>query len=201
MALYHHAEDIAAITGSLSSLFSYNLMGKGYAPIREIRQHLEDYTQIIRCRFRDRYTVSTQIDEEALEVLFPKMVLQPLVENAIFHGLETVEEGGSVRVTIGRLPEEDRLRIVVADNGLGMTEEALKKLEEDRLAYDRTNGLPARRHGVGMVNIYRRLRLYYGDALSFTIESEPGHGTTVRVEVPCRIEDMEAQHVSSLFDR
>lgn len=200
MALYHHVEDIAAITESLSELFSYNLLGKGYAPLREVQAHIENYTSIIRYRFNNRYTILTDIAPEALDVLFPKMVVQPLVENAIFHGLETVEKGGTVRVEIRQTPDGQRLLLTVADNGMGMTPEDLKSFEADRLAYDRTSGFPARKHGVGMINIYRRLRLFYGDALDFAIDSTLGQGTTVRIGVPCGIHDMEEKHVPGFFD-
>lgn len=200
MALFHHVEDIAAITESLSELFSYNLLGKGYAPIRDVQAHIENYTSIIRYRFNNRYAITTDIAPEAMDVLFPKMVVQPLVENAIFHGLETVEKGGAVAVTIAQTPDKHRLLLTVADNGLGITPEDLKTLEEDRLAYDRTSDFPARKHGVGIINIYRRLRLFYGDALHFTIDSTYGQGTAVHISVPCRIDDMEDQHVPGFFD-
>ena len=200
MALYHHVEDIAAITESLSELFSYNLLGKGYAPIRDVKAHIENYTSIIRYRFNNRYAITTDIAPDAMDALFPKMVVQPLVENAIFHGLETVETGGTVTVTITQSPDKRRLLLTVADNGLGITPEDLKTLEEDRLAYDRTNDFPARKHGVGMINIYRRLRLFYGDALDFAIDSTYGQGTTVRISVPAQIDDMEDQHVPGFFD-
>ncbi len=200
MALFHHIDDIAAITESLSELFSYNLLGKGYAPIREVQAHIENYTSIISYRFNNRYTITMDIAPEAQDVLFPKMVVQPLVENAIFHGLETIETGGSVSVTISQSPDKRRLLLTVADNGLGITPEDLKMLEEDRLAYDRTNDFPARKHGVGMINIYRRLRLFYGDELDFAIDSTYGQGTTVRISVPCQIHDMEDQHVPGFFD-
>lgn len=200
MALYHHVEDIAAITESLSELFSYNLLGKGYAPIRDVKAHIENYMSIIRYRFNNRYAITTDIAPDAMDALFPKMVVQPLVENAIFHGLETVETGGTVTVTITQSPDKRRLLLTVADNGLGITPEDLKTLEEDRLAYDRTNDFPARKHGVGMINIYRRLRLFYGDALDFAIDSTYGQGTTVRISVPVQIDDMEDQHVPGFFD-
>lgn len=200
MALYHHVEDIAAITGSLSELFSYNLLGKGYAPIREVQAHIENYTAIIRYRFNNRYSIRLDIAPETLDVLFPKMVVQPLVENAIFHGLETVEQGGSVSVKIMKTPDAKRLLLTVADNGLGISPEELKALEEDRLAYDRTNDFPARKHGVGIINIYRRLKLFYGNELDFTIDSTLGKGTAVRMTVPCSSKDMEAQHVPGFFD-
>lgn len=200
MALYHHIPDIAAITESLSELFSYNLLGKGYAPLRDVQAHIENYTSIIHYRFNNRYAITADIAPDVLDVYFPKMVVQPLVENAIFHGLETIETGGAVAVTIRRTEDKQRLLLTVADNGLGITPEDLKSLEDDRLAYDRTNDFPARKHGVGMINIYRRLRLFYGSELDFGIDSTFGHGTTVRINVPCRIQEMEDQHVPGFFD-
>jgi len=200
MALFHHVEDIAAITESLSELFSYNLLGKGYAPVRDVQTHIENYTSIIRYRFNNRYTITTDISPDALDVLFPKMVVQPLVENAIFHGLETVETGGTVAVTIRLSADQKRLELIVQDNGLGITAQELKGLEEDRLAYDRTSDFPARKHGVGIINIYRRLRLFYGDELDFVIDSTRGQGTTVRINVPCGVSDMEETHVPGFFD-
>lgn len=198
MALYYHVEDIAAITESLSELFSYNLLGKGYAPLQEVQSHIENYTSIIRYRFNNRYTVSVSMDPDVSDVLFPKMVLQPLVENSIFHGLETVEKGGSVMVEAHRI--QDRLNVTVTDNGMGMSQAELDSLQEDRLAYDRTSGFPARKHGIGMINIYRRLRLFYGDSLEFSIESRLGAGTTVRINVPFTTEKEARNDVPGFFD-
>lgn len=198
MALYYHVEDIAVITESLSELFSYNLLGKGYAPLREVQSHIENYTSIIRYRFNNRYTVSVSMDPDVSDVLFPKMVLQPLVENSIFHGLETVEKGGSVMVEAHRI--QNKLHVTVSDNGMGMSQAELDSLHEDRLAYDQTSGFPARKHGIGMINIYRRLRLFYGDSLEFSIESRLGAGTTVRICVPFTTEKEARNDVPGFFD-
>lgn len=198
MALYYQVEDIAAITESLSELFSYNLLGKGYAPLREVQAHIENYTSIIRYRFNNRYTISVHMDPDVSDVLFPKMVLQPLVENSIFHGLETVEKGGSVVVEAHRIQEQ--LIVTVTDNGQGMSQAELDSLQEDRLAYDRTSGFPVRKHGVGLINIYRRLRLFYGDSLEFGIESSLGARTTIRICVPFTTEEEVRNDIPGFFD-
>ena len=131
-------------------------------------------------------------------MLFPKMVIQPLVENAIFHGLETVETGGTVAVEVRR--DGDVLRVSVADNGLGMTEEELAALLDNLREYDRTNDFPNRKHGIGLLNIYRRLRLFYGDMLDFSVSSVHGQGTEVSITVPCNAQDMEEKDVPGFFD-
>ena len=198
IALYHQVEDIAVITEALSRLFSYNLRGKGYAPVRDVKNHIEDYTSIIRYRFNNRFSIETHIDEDAAEVLFPKMVIQPLVENAIFHGLETVEEGGSVRVWVQK--EGERLKVLVEDNGKGMTEKELQALKNDLEEFDRTGQIPDRQHGIGLLNIYRRLRLFYGETLQFDVESASGEGTRIRADVPCEMPEMEGKDVPGFSD-
>ena len=198
MALYYQVEDIAVITESLSNLFSYNLRGKGYAAIRDINAHLDNYTSIIRYRFNSRFAIEKDIDPQAEEVLFPKMVIQPLVENAIFHGLETVETGGTVRVTVQKSGET--LCVSVSDNGIGMSAEELAALRDSLLEYDRTNDFPNRKHGIGLLNIYRRLRLFYGERLDFAVDSAPNQGTSVTIRVPCEARDMEEKNVPGFFD-
>lgn len=198
MALYYNVEDIATITDSLSNLFSYNLRGKGYATIREISAHIDNYTSIIRYRFNNRFAIEKHIDPETEDVLFPKMVIQPLVENAIFHGLETVETGGTVSLTAHKAGET--LCVRIRDNGIGMSEEDLAALRNSLLEYDRTNDFPNRKHGIGLLNIYRRLRLFYGEALEFAVDSAPSQGVSVTIRVPCEMRDMEEKHVPGFFD-
>lgn len=200
MALHYHVEDIASITESLSDLFSYNLLGKGYAPVADIKAHIEDYTSIIRYRFANRYSVKLNIDEDAQDVLFPKMVVQPLVENAIFHGLELVETGGEVVVTIRKSQDGARLHVTVEDNGAGMSAQELADLKEELQEFQRTGGFPARKHGVGIINIYRRLILFYDEALTFDITSVQGQGTVVAIAVPCCVDTMEEKDVPGFFD-
>ena len=97
------------------------------------------------------------------------MVIQPLLENAIFHGLETIESDGIVQVEIKK--KGQKLIILVADNGHGMDQATLDAMNTRLKEYDRTNLLPIEKHGIGMVNIYRRLRLFYGEDLAFSVES------------------------------
>ena len=198
MALYHHVDEIAEMSEALSRMLFYNLRGKGYAPVGEVKNRIEDYASIIRYRFNSRVAIQAQADEAAAEVPFPKMVIQPLVENAIFHGLETVESGGTVWARARR--QGDRLLVTVEDNGLGMTEEELAALKSNLNEYDRTGAFPSRSHGIGLLNIYRRLRLFYGDALRFEVESAAGKGTAVRIDVPCEVKEMEKEDVSGFSD-
>ena len=85
MALLYEVPDIAEISEALSRFFSYNVRGKGYATIREIADHIHDYASIIGYRFMNKYTISIEIEEDVMEQCMPKMIIQPLVENAVFH--------------------------------------------------------------------------------------------------------------------
>lgn len=120
MALLYEVPDIAEISEALSRFFSYNVRGKGYATIREIADHIHDYASIIGYRFMNKYTISIEIEEDVMEQCMPKMIIQPLVENAVFHGLEPKEESGMVGVFVGK--EKERLAIRVWDSGCGMDE-------------------------------------------------------------------------------
>ena len=182
MALYYDVPDIAAISEALARFFAYNVRGKGYASIREIEEHIMDYASIIGYRFMNRYRIVCRTEEEAKDCVFPKMVLQPLVENAIFHGLEPMDREGTVTIEIRR--EENSLLIDVNDDGAGMNEEEASGLLERLSEYDRTNLLPPEKHGIGMVNLYRRLRVFYGSGMTFTIDSRPDQGTRIGIRVP-----------------
>ena len=198
MALYYDVPDIAAISESLASFFTYNVRGKGYAPIRVICQHIEDYASIIGYRFMKRYQIVYHADEEAMDCVFPKMIIQPLLENAIFHGLETIESDGMVQVEIKK--EEDKLMISISDNGHGMDGVALDDMNRRLKEYDRTNLIPIEKHGIGMVNIYRRLRLFYGENFNFSVESEIGIGTRVEICVLAEANIKEDEYVSGIFN-
>ena len=198
MALLYEVPDIAAIAEALSRFFSYNVRGKGYAPIREIADHIRDYASIIGYRFMNKYTISIEIEEDVMDQCMPKMILQPLVENAVFHGLEPKEESGVVEIFIGK--EGERLVIRVQDSGCGMDEKELKTMRSKLKEFDRTNLLPMQKHGIGMVNIYRRLRLFYADQLEFNVTSEKGEGTRIEILVPMNMKMGEEQNVSSIFD-
>lgn len=198
MALYYEVPDIAAISESLASFFTYNVRGKGYAPIREIREHVRDYASIISYRFMNRFRIECLPEEDVLDCVFPKMVIQPLVENAIFHGLEPIEGEGIVQVEIRKT--DGYLCILVKDNGIGMDEETVTQLRMRLKEYDRTNFLSAEKHGIGMVNIYRRLRMFYGQDFTFFIESKTGCGTSIQIRVPAEERILENEDVPGIFN-
>ena len=117
----------------------------------------------------DKLSVEKEIDPRTLEVLVPSILLQPLIENSIKHGLEPRINGGTV--TLRSKLEGDRVRIEVADDGVGIG-------SRPRSALTRTG------NGIGIKNVQERLEVLYGNQASFSVVSNPGRGTLVSIEIP-----------------
>ena len=150
--------------------------------LREELRFLDEFLYIQNYRFEDEFSYDIDVSEEAYDCLLPKMILQPLVENACVHGVEAVSENRWVGI---RARVNDGLReIRVEDNGGGMTPEKLQELQS-MLRGDAKAG-----RSVGVWNVYRRLALYYGDNFQFDIESTPGQGTTCIVSLPVNKEEV-----------
>ncbi len=141
-----------------------------FVPLREELRFTDDYLDIEVVRFgADKLHVEKEIDPRTLEVLVPSILLQPLIENSIKHGLEPRIRGGTVTVR-SRL-EGNRVFIEVADDGVGMSGRS-------------TSALRRPGAGIGMKNVQERLEVLYGNQASFNIVSNPGRGTTVSIEIP-----------------
>ena len=141
-------------------------------PLREELEFIDDYLDIEVVRFgRDKLRVVKELDAQSLDVMVPSMLLQPLVENSIKHGLSAKIEGGSIYLR-SRLTESE-LIIEVEDDGVGMG--AANILE-------RPSGLGGT--GIGMANVAERLKVLYGEAARMTIDSHEGKGTLVRLRLP-----------------
>ena len=122
--------------------------------------------------------------DENVELKIPMLIIQPLVENAIRHGIMTRSAGGVVRLTVQR--EEDTALIKVEDNGIGMESERVQQLL----------GQPATRSGVGLMNIQRRMILHYG--IGMQIWSRPNEGTTITLQIPWNKENSTDDHESHI---
>ena len=151
----------------LSELLRYTLDG-GHEPEVAVGQEiafLERYLEIMQIRFEDRLEIDVQVGDDARDALVPSLILQPLVENAVKHGVEKVSGTGSIEITAMR--HNDRLVLSVGDNGPG-----------------RANVDNGDERGVGLRNIRQRLEQLYGGAQSLTFLERPGGGTIARIEMP-----------------
>jgi two-component system LytT family sensor kinase len=145
---------------------------EAFVPLREELEFIDDYLDIEVVRFGvDKLQVVKELEPASLDVMVPSMLLQPLVENSIKHGLSSKIDGGSIRVR-SRLTETE-LIIEVEDDGVGMGSVNL---------LERPSGLGGT--GIGMANVAERLKVLYGEAARMTIDSHEGKGTLVRLRLP-----------------
>jgi sensor histidine kinase YesM len=182
-AMLEGADCTQKVVYSLAKLLRYNL-GKinQHVTLRDEVANIRDYLFIQRTRFGDHVDAVIDIPEAILNVKVPPMTLQPLVENAIVHGIEPKVEGGII--FIRGWAENDCVIIEIADNGLGMSRERLDKIrEKSDPACGQGNAV-----GIGIDNVQKRIQLYYGPRYGLTLNSEMGRGTVVKIKIPARSE-------------
>ncbi|SFB49221.1 two-component system, sensor histidine kinase YesM [Cohnella sp. OV330] len=182
-------EELAGIVVAMSGLFRYVIGGAGgddeWVTVRDELDHAQRYLQIMKMRLIDRLDWRIAADEGLMHVPIPKLIIQPLVENAILHGVESRIGPGSVTIQVSS-DKPGIATIAVIDDGLGMDEETLANLLQKIEGGSRQ---PSSKKGAGvaMSNVQRRLKLYYpdaaGDRSGLRIESKPGAGTIVRFDI------------------
>ena len=186
MALYYDADEIAEITMALSRIFRYAIKGHNIVTVEEEIANIREYAKIIFYRFGGRIQVGIEVEEEAKKRNMLKLIIQPVVENSIFHGLEQKLDNGLVTVH-ARVDENDMLEVEVKDDGCGMEQEQVDQLlyQIKRQSLHRSS----QKDSIGLANICHRLGLFYGDKAGFTIESSPGKGTRVIIKIPRETEE------------
>ena len=163
--------DVVTLVASLSTFFRISLShGIDYIPIHEEIEHVRNYLIIQQIRYRDVLSYEINVDEDIPNKKILKLLLQPIVENALYHGIKNTRERGKIIVSIQK--EGEKLRFTVADNGIGMDEDTLMTL-----MYDINHGNGEK--GYGLYNVNRRLTLYYGLSEGLEISSEYKKGTIV----------------------
>lgn len=184
LAFYNKDEEIAAISESLSNMFRYSVKGNDFVTIGDEIKHVKEYANIIELRFMGRIRVEIEAEAGLLGMKTLKMLLQPIVENAVFHGLETKRGKGIVRLTVHSLPD-NRIRYTVQDNGCGMDKRQLQELS-DRLRNPDglVHAVKDDKQGIGLANISRRIKLFYGDAAEMDIQSQLNAGTLISITIP-----------------
>jgi two-component system sensor histidine kinase YesM len=188
MAENYEADEITEMVLNLSKFFRLSLSkGQDEFTVEETIEHLQYYLRVQRIRFVDKLSVSIQVDEAAKSCLVLKLLLQPVVENAILHGLEQKKKDGHVRIDCR--VEQGRLRLEVADNGKGVGAERLRYIREELAKLsahaDKVWEHELRRNDLyGLWNVKARLMLYYGDSAEMTIDSIEREGTTVVLWIP-----------------
>ena len=136
-------------------------------PLRDELSFIKDYLGIEEMRFQDRLTVEYKIQDSVQDAAVPRLILQPLIENAIKHGLKSVEEDGKICIEAYELPE-NRIFISVSDNGIGNSLSTEEMTE----------------NGIGLKNVQDRLELMYQDACAFSVDTAEGEGFKATIEIP-----------------
>ncbi|TVX97321.1 cache domain-containing sensor histidine kinase [Cohnella terricola] len=168
--------DVVKMTGALAKLFRSSISkGDELVPIEIELEHIRNYLTIQKIRYKNKFTYDIDVDSGILQCKTLKIVLQPLVENAIYHGLKQQAVLGHIAVT-GRW-EGGTIVLEVSDDGVGMNEDQVRALTE---RWHRNE----EGRGVGLQNVNQRLRLYFGEAFGLEIVSEPEEGTTVTLRIP-----------------
>lgn len=171
-------QEAVKIVTALARFFRISLSkGKSIIPVGDELEHVRNYLTIQQKRFKNKFTYRIQAEDEVLNLASLKLMLQPLVENAIYHGMEFMDGDGEILVK-AELKDEG-LCFTIADNGLGMTEKQV-----EGLLTGETKSTSGKGSGIGVKNVNERIRLYFGEGYGLTIISEPDEGTAIKIRLP-----------------
>lgn len=177
IALKENINSIANIANSVSKIFRYSIKADDFVRIIDEINCIKDYIVIISVRFSNRLTTSFEIESNLQNLFIPKMILQPIVENAVFHGLEPKKGPGHISVKV--FPEHDNTVFSIKDDGVGININQLAELRnsfnENIIHSTELN----EKKSIGIINIYQRLALIFGANFSMTVDSEINKGTEV----------------------
>lgn len=172
--------EAVAMINSLSNLFRISLSkGNNIITIEDELAHVRNYLTIQSFRFKDKFHYEIEADPKVLQHKTLKLILQPIVENAIYHGVSNIMEEGLIKITAAL--KDKNILLTIEDNGLGIRPQILSHIFEPK-KYDASSS------GVALNNVYERLQLYYGGQASITIHSVLDEGTTVNILIPASIE-------------
>ena len=179
MARDYDAEDIVRLVDALTNMFRIGLShGKDIITVKEEITHVSNYLYIQKIRYKDKLNYVIHVDESLYAIEVPKLILQPLVENAIYHGVKAKRGGGTITIT--GVPEGENLVFTVQDNGAGMPQEKVEELNRrmsERSVLDEKKSF-------GLFYIRERIQLCYGKGYGVHVESALGEGTRVTITLP-----------------
>lgn len=185
---------ISGLCLSLSNIFRYSLdMKNPFSTVAKEIVHLKNYIYVMNVRFSDRISYNFEIDEAVLQDTLPRISIQPLVENALNHGIRNLN--GEKKVNVTATAQGDNLIIIVEDNGVGMDASIINKVLQDNKI-----GLVEKGNSIGINNINARLKMLYGEKYGVHIESEKGKGTKVFLTIP-RVKMEEAEKWQQDFSK
>ena len=171
---YKGAEQMVSL---LAKFFRISLsQGQDIIPLKKELEHATSYLSIQNIRFKDKFDFSVQADENLLQYLCPKLSIQPLLENAIYHGMEGIYDDGEIQISI--YEKNSLIHIDVIDNGLGMPPETIEYIMHNKVVSSK------RGSGIGVRYVDERIKLIFGNAYGVVITSELDEGTTASIIIP-----------------
>jgi two-component system sensor histidine kinase YesM len=175
-------EESADIVLHLSKVFRKSLNWEGeIISVSEEIEFVINYLEIQRYRFKDKLRYSINLPQELGELQIPKLTIQPLVENAVIHGIE--EKYGNGTVSVDVTVSGSLLEILVKDDGTGISADKMMRIQRDLQPGNKEKDIK-KSGSIGLKNVHDRIVLHYGAQFGLAIESEPGHGTTIRIRLP-----------------
>ena len=167
-------DEVVEVTSALARLFRTSISkGENLVTLLNEVENIKSYLTIQKMRYEDKLSWRVDVQPELLGLMTPKLILQPIVENAVYHGIKMSQAGGEI--AISARTAGDRLTITIADSGVGMTAEQLEQLFVPRPDTDR---------GIGVINVNNRIRLCFGEEYGLHYFSAPGEGTRVEIWLP-----------------
>lgn len=184
IGLEYGSKEIALITSSMSKIFRYSIKKDELVMISEEIQCIQAYLKIISIRYENKFDMEIDVDDKLMAMKTPKMILQPIVENSVYHGLESMDTGGHLRVS-GHVDENGDVCFQIWDSGKGIEKDELDKMKAKlNMAYPERVANSFVGNSIGISNINNRIQLLFGERYGVGIESEIGYGTTVIVKIP-----------------
>jgi two-component system sensor histidine kinase YesM len=172
--------EIEEVSKALSELLRSVLNNRNeYVTLWEEYDYIENFIKIENFKFRNQFEVLWDVEEEIWLYKLPKLIIQPIVENSIIHGIVDMEHGGIINIKAYR--EDEFIKIQVIDNGKGITKETIEKLEKE---IQRSDKLGFRQ--VGIANVFNRIRLLYGEKFGGSIYSYENAFTCIEMRFPCQ---------------
>ncbi|MBW4848144.1 MAG: sensor histidine kinase [Lachnospiraceae bacterium] len=184
MARIRHVDEIGDMVAALSNMMRYSLEKKSFVRLGEEVKSLKDYIAIQNYRYRDKMVAEIEIDESLMSLYIPRLLIQPILENAIVHGIEEKLDKGHILVAARR--EDEDLYIQIMDDGVGMTEETMSHILREDYSMKKSGHT-----SIGVVNVNRRIQMIYGKDYGLLVQSVLGAGTKITIHIPAREEDQE----------
>ena len=175
----HKNTDAVFMISELAKLLRISLSkGRTIIKISDEIQHSRSYMNIQKVRYKERFKTEFIIDEEVNDYCIVKLVVQPILENAIYYGVGNMDEDDGGKITVRGEKKDDDIYITVEDNGMGMSEEVVDNILSDN------EKVPKHGSGVGLINVHNRIQLMFGSQYGLQVYSEPDEGTRIVIHIP-----------------